>query len=267
MDAWTRRRQFLAASLVVALPRLACAQEFPARPVRIVVPFAPGGGNDVFARHLAAGMTDVLKQQVIVENRAGAGGTIGSDLVAKAKPDGYTLLLGHTGTLAINPSLYPRLPYDANSAFVAVGPLASAPLLLVVPSASKIASVADLVAAAKAAPGKLTFASSGSGTGGHLRGQAAGAGGGNRPGPRSLSGHGAGAERPGRRAGRPDVQRDPAGNAASGKRPLARARGHRRPSQRPPPAGAHGRRSRHPGLRKHARLRAGGAEGHAARAC
>jgi tripartite-type tricarboxylate transporter receptor subunit TctC len=153
------------------LPRLAFAQDFPARPIRIVVPFAPGGGNDVFARHLAASMTDVLKQQVIVENRAGAGGTIGSDLVAKAKPDGYTLLLGHTGTLAINPSLYPRLPYDARNAFVAVGPLASAPLLLVVPSASRIGSVEDLVAAAKAAPGKLTFASSGSGTGGHLAGK------------------------------------------------------------------------------------------------
>jgi len=133
MDEPTRwqRRQLLAAALTIGLPRLAFAQDFPMRPIRIVVPFAPGGGNDVFARHLAASMTDVLKQQVIVENRAGAGGTIGSDLVAKAKPDGYTLLLGHTGTLAINPSLYPRLPYDAKNAFVAVGPLASAPLVRV----------------------------------------------------------------------------------------------------------------------------------------
>jgi len=166
-----QRRQILVAALAIALPRLACAQDFPARPIRIVVPFAPGGGNDVFARHLAASMSEALKQQVIVENRAGAGGTIGSDIVAKAKPDGYTLLLGHTGTLAINPSLYPRLPYDAKKAFVAVGPLASAPLVLVVPSGSRIGSVADLVTAAKAAPGKLTFASSGSGTGGHLAGK------------------------------------------------------------------------------------------------
>ena len=168
---WVGRRQVLIASLAIALPCRAFAQDFPARPVRIVVPFAPGGGNDVFARHLAASMSEVLEQQVIVENRAGAGGTIGSDIVAKAKPDGYTLLLGHTGTLAINPSLYPRLPYDAKNAFVAVGPLASAPLVLVVPSASRIGSVADLIASAKAAPGKLTFASSGSGTGGHLAGK------------------------------------------------------------------------------------------------
>jgi tripartite-type tricarboxylate transporter receptor subunit TctC len=165
------RRQVLIASLAITLPGRAFPQDFPARPVRIVVPFAPGGGNDVFARHLAASMSEVLEQQVIVENRAGAGGTIGSDIVAKAKPDGYTLLLGHTGTLAINPSLYPRLPYDAKNAFVAVGPLASAPLVLVVPSASRIGSVADLIASAKAAPGKLTFASSGSGTGGHLAGK------------------------------------------------------------------------------------------------
>ena len=166
-----RRHIVRLAAVALTLPRFAFAQEFPARLVKIVVPFAPGGGNDVFARHLAGKMSEVLKQQVIVENRAGAGGTIGSDLVAKAAPDGYTLLLGHTGTLAINPALYPRLPYDAKNAFVAVGPLASAPLVLVVPSASKFQSLQDVVAAAKAAPGKLTFASSGSGTGGHLAGK------------------------------------------------------------------------------------------------
>jgi tripartite-type tricarboxylate transporter receptor subunit TctC len=160
-----------ALGLAIAVPGTAFAQTFPSRPVRIVVPFAPGGGNDVFARHLAGRMTDLLKQQVVVENRAGAGGTIGSDIVAKAAPDGYTLLLGHTGTLAINPALYPRLPYDARTAFVAVGPLASAPLVLVVPSASPLTSLAELLTAAKAAPGKLTFASSGSGTGGHLAGK------------------------------------------------------------------------------------------------
>ena len=135
-----RRRRLLlrtmtafAAAGVLPLAGPATAQDFPARPIRIVVPFAPGGGNDVFARHLASRMSEVLKQQVMVENKAGAGGTIGSDIVAKSAPDGYTLLLGHTGTLAINPSLYPRLPYDAATAFVAVGPLAAAPLLLVVP--------------------------------------------------------------------------------------------------------------------------------------
>jgi tripartite-type tricarboxylate transporter receptor subunit TctC len=166
-----RRRILQLAAVAMIQPRLALAQPFPARAVKIVVPFAPGGGNDVFARHLAARMSEVLGQQVIVENRAGAGGTIGSDLVAKAPADGYTLLLGHTGTLAINPALYPRLPYDAKNAFDAVGPLASAPLVLVVPAASKLQSLADIVAAAKADAGKLTFASSGSGTGGHLAGK------------------------------------------------------------------------------------------------
>jgi tripartite-type tricarboxylate transporter receptor subunit TctC len=163
-----RRRVIRLAFVAAAMPRLVFAQDFPERTVKIVVPFAPGGGNDVFARHLASSMSEVLKQSVIVENRAGAGGTLGSDLVAKAKPDGYTLLLGHTGTLAINPALYPRLPYDAKNAFVAVGPLASAPLVLVVPSGGRFMSISDLVAAAKAEPGKLTYASSGSGTGGHL---------------------------------------------------------------------------------------------------
>src|SRR4051812_168804 len=88
-----RRSIVRLACVAAAMPRLAFAQEYPSRPVKIVVPFAPGGGNDVFARHLASGMTEVLKQQVIVENRAGAGGTLGSDIVAKAAPDGYTLLL------------------------------------------------------------------------------------------------------------------------------------------------------------------------------
>lgn len=163
------RRCILRLAAIAALsPRFGQAEDFPTRTVRIVVPFAPGGGNDVFARHLAASMAEMLKQQVIVENRAGAGGTLGSDIVAKAKPDGYTLLLGHTGTLAINPALYPNMPYDAKSAFVAVGPLASAPLVLVVPSASRFRLVSDLIEAARAEPGKLTYASSGSGTGGHL---------------------------------------------------------------------------------------------------
>ena len=175
-DRRTVRLRAVLAGLAIGIAALASpgpshAQDFPARTVKIIVPFAPGGGNDVFARHLAGKMSEVLKQQVIVENRAGAGGTIGTDLVAKAAPDGYTLLLGHTGTLAINPSLYPRLPYDAKNAFVAVGPLASTPLVLVVPAASTFKSLGDVVSAAKAAPGKLTFASSGSGTGGHLAGK------------------------------------------------------------------------------------------------
>jgi tripartite-type tricarboxylate transporter receptor subunit TctC len=147
------------------------AQTFPAKPIRIVVPFAPGGGNDVFARQLATRLGETLGQQVVIDNRPGAGGTVGTDAVAKAAPDGYTLLLGHTGTLAINPALYPRLPYDARADFVAVGPLAQAPLVLVVPAGSPAQTLADLIARARAAPGKVSFASSGNGTGGHLAGE------------------------------------------------------------------------------------------------
>ena len=157
--------------VAIALPNPAAAQAWPAKPIRIVVPFAPGGGNDVFARQLATRLGETLKQQVIVDNRPGAGGTVGTDAAAKAAPDGYTLLLGHTGTLAINPALYPKLPYDAKTDLVAVGPLARAPLVLVVPAASRLRTLGDLIAAARAAPGRLSYASSGNGTGGHLAGE------------------------------------------------------------------------------------------------
>jgi tripartite-type tricarboxylate transporter receptor subunit TctC len=169
----TRRVVLQRVSLLAVPPILttAFAQAFPAKPIKIVVPFAPGGGNDVFARQLATQLTTILNAQAFVENRPGAGGTVGTDAVAKAPPDGYTLLLGHTGTLAINPALYPKLPYDARSDFVSIGALASAPLVLVVRNESPIKSFADLLARAKAAPGKLSFASSGNGTGGHLAGE------------------------------------------------------------------------------------------------
>ncbi len=152
-------------------PLRALAQLPAGKPVRIIVPFAPGGGNDVFARQLATQLTTLLGVQVLVDNRPGAGGTVGTDAAAKSPADGSTLLLGHTGTLAINPVLYPKLPYDARNAFVPVAPLASAPLVLVVPAVSPIRTLADLLARAKAAPGKLAFASSGNGTGGHLAGE------------------------------------------------------------------------------------------------
>lgn len=169
-----RRRLFMAGAAGLAtlgVPLRAAAQTVGSKPVRIIVPFAPGGGNDVFARQLATQLTTLLGVQVLVENRPGAGGTVGTDAAAKSAADGSTLLLGHTGTLAINPVLYPKLPYDARNAFVPVAPLASAPLVLVVPSVSPIRTLADLLARAKAAPGKLAFASSGNGTGGHLAGE------------------------------------------------------------------------------------------------
>ncbi len=174
---FARRRHALGLAIgcgvggLLLLPAALRAQAFPSKPVRIVVPFAPGGGNDVFARQLAGRLGDILGQQVIVDNRPGAGGTVGSDAVAKAPPDGHTLLLGHTGTLAINPALYPKLPYNVQRDFVSVAPLASAPLLLVVRSGGSLSSVRDLLAKAKAEPGRLSYASSGNGTGGHLAGE------------------------------------------------------------------------------------------------
>jgi tripartite-type tricarboxylate transporter receptor subunit TctC len=152
-------------------PGLAHAQDYPARPVKLVVPFAPAGGNDVFARLLAQRLSEVWKQQVIVENRPGAGGNIGTEFVAKAPADGYTLLLGHTGTLAINPSLYTKLAVDPQRDFAPISLIASTPLVLVVHPQVPAKSVAELLAMAKEKPGKLNFASSGSGTGSHLAGE------------------------------------------------------------------------------------------------
>jgi tripartite-type tricarboxylate transporter receptor subunit TctC len=149
----------------------AMAQDFPNHPVRLVVPFAPGGGNDVFARLLAQGLSTAWKQQVIVDNRPGAGGNIGSEQVAKAPADGYTLLLGHTGTLAINPSLYQKMGYDPQKDLAPIATIASAPLVLVVHPSVNAQSVKDLIALAKAQAGQLNFASSGSGTGSHLAGE------------------------------------------------------------------------------------------------
>jgi tripartite-type tricarboxylate transporter receptor subunit TctC len=144
------------------------AQPYPAKPVRLVVPFPPSGGNDVFARLLAQKLSEAWKQQVLVENRPGAGGNLGTEFVARAAPDGYTLLLGHTGTLAINPALYAKTGYDPQRDFAPIALLASAPLVLVVNPGSALRSVGDIVAMARAKPGELNYASSGSGTGSHL---------------------------------------------------------------------------------------------------
>jgi tripartite-type tricarboxylate transporter receptor subunit TctC len=144
------------------------AQTYPAKPVHLVVPFPPSGGNDVFARAVALKLSEAWNQQVLVENRPGAGGSVGTEFVAKAAPDGYTLLLGHTGTLAINPALYPKIGYDTLRDFAPIAPLASAPLVLVANPGTSIRTVRDILAQAKANPEKLTIASSGNGTGSHL---------------------------------------------------------------------------------------------------
>ncbi len=144
------------------------AQGYPDRLVRIVVPFAPGGATDVVARALAARLTPLWQQQVVVENRPGAGGNIGADLVAKASPDGYTLLLASPAEIAINQHLYAKMPYDPARDLLPVSKVASAPLLLVVNSQSPVKTVAELVAFAKSSPRGATYASSGTGGPQHL---------------------------------------------------------------------------------------------------
>ena len=150
---------------------LAAAQTYPTKSIRIVVPFPPGGATDMLARDVAQKLTEVWAQPVIVDNRPGAAGNIGSELVAKAAPDGYTLEMGTVGTHAINASLYAKMPYDHVKDFVPVILVASVPNVLVVNPAVPVNSVAELVAYAKANPGKLNFASSGAGTSIHLSGE------------------------------------------------------------------------------------------------
>jgi tripartite-type tricarboxylate transporter receptor subunit TctC len=149
----------------------AFAQPFPNRPIRLVVPFPPGGPTDIVARPLAQMLGESLKQSVIVDNRGGAGGLIGADLVAKSPPDGYTLLMGTVGTNAINGALYSKLPYDPIRDFTPITLVASAPIAVVVNPKAGIASVQDLIAHAKSNPGKVSFGSAGNGTPGHLTGE------------------------------------------------------------------------------------------------
>jgi tripartite-type tricarboxylate transporter receptor subunit TctC len=165
-------RRFALASLLA----LACAsgfaqQAYPTKPVRLVVPFPPGGTTDILARAVAQKLTETLGQQVVVDNKPGAGGNIGSDMVAKSPPDGYTLLMGTVGTHAINASLYAKMPYDHVKDFAPVILVAGVPNVLVVTPGLPVHSVTELIAYAKANPDKLTFASSGSGTSIHLAGE------------------------------------------------------------------------------------------------
>ncbi len=142
------------------------AQNYPAKPIRIVVPYPPGGGTDVVARTLAQKMTEVMGQQVLVDNRAGANGIIGSDAVAKAAPDGYTVLIT-LATHVINPALYAKLPYGPDD-HAPVTVLAEYPFVITVHPSLPVKNVKDLIAFAKLRPGQLTFASSGNGSGPHL---------------------------------------------------------------------------------------------------
>ena len=166
----TRRFAFtlaLALGASAAAP-LALAQSYPSRPVTLVVPFPPGGGTDTGGRVIAEQLSRRWGQTVIVENKGGAAGQIGADLVAKAKPDGYTLLLGNIGTQAINPSLYAKLPYDPDKAFAPVSLVAELPLVMMVNPAVAARTPAEFIALAKAQAGKLSYSSSGAGGAPHL---------------------------------------------------------------------------------------------------
>jgi tripartite-type tricarboxylate transporter receptor subunit TctC len=162
-----RLTQVVAAVAVAFVALSACAQGYPTRPVRMIAPFAPGGGTDISARVLAEGLTRVLGQTVVVDNRPGAGSTLGTDLAAKASPDGYTLLLGNI-SMAFNAALYRKLPYDTLSDFTALSLVTDQPNILVAHPSLPAKTLGEFSALARAQPGKLTYGSAGNGSGTHL---------------------------------------------------------------------------------------------------
>ena len=159
------------AMLVAATFSSAAGQGYPTRPIRLIVPFAPGGNIDITARAIAPGLTEVLGQTIVVDNRGGAGGVIGTDLVAKSAPDGYNLVLASSGTVTVAPSLYSKLPYDPLKDLTPVMRLSYVPIVLVIHPANPAKTIRDFIALAKSRPGKLTMASGGSGTSNHLAGE------------------------------------------------------------------------------------------------
>jgi tripartite-type tricarboxylate transporter receptor subunit TctC len=167
------------ASLAIALLALgicgnvdiARAQTYPNRTITLVVPFPPGGSTSIVGRLIADKMSQLLGQSIVVDNRGGAGGTVGTKAVTKSEPDGYTLLLGYTGTLAIGPSLYRNVGYDPRKDFAPIGMIGSAPSSLVAHPSFPAKTVAELIAYAKANPGKVNFGSAGVGTVGHITGE------------------------------------------------------------------------------------------------
>jgi len=157
----------VAGALAFLLPTAVIAQTFPAKPIRLIVPSAPGGGADVTARIIGPKLSEYLRQQVVIENRAGAGTMIGGEAVARAAPDGYTLLLA-TAPLAINPAMYKKVPYDATRDFAHVSQVVALPNLLIAHPSLPVRNVQELIGFAKARPGQLSFASAGVGTAPHL---------------------------------------------------------------------------------------------------
>jgi tripartite-type tricarboxylate transporter receptor subunit TctC len=167
----TRIATLLLAALCLACGPAAADEPFPSHGLRIIVPFAAGGAVDVLARVTAQPLSEALGQPVVVDDRTGAGGNVGGDLVAKAAPDGYTLLLATTGLLTINPTIYREMPFSPSRDLAPVARLATVPNLMVINPDLPVFNVADFIAYAKARPGKLFFASPGKGTGIHLSGE------------------------------------------------------------------------------------------------
>ena len=168
-----KARHLIGALLFLFMASLATAQTgtFPDKPVTIVVPFPPGGGTDAGARLIAHKLSALWGQPVIIENKSGAAGMVGSDYASRAKPDGYTLLIGNIGTFSINPSLYKKMSYDPDKAFTPISMIAELPYFLLVTPSMKVNNIKELIAYAKSHPGSVTYASSGSGSGPHLAGE------------------------------------------------------------------------------------------------
>ncbi len=156
------------AGIVLTAAQSAVAQDYPERPITLVVPYAAGGGNDVMARIVGEKMSKTLGQQIVIENRGGAGGSIATRMVARATPDGYTLGLGGTGTLAVAPTLYPNAGYDPRKDFAPVGLIATSALVVLVHPSVPAKTLKELIALAKSKPGQINFASAGVGSGMHL---------------------------------------------------------------------------------------------------
>jgi tripartite-type tricarboxylate transporter receptor subunit TctC len=166
-----QRRTLLSLAALSSLPGLARAQAWPAKPIRYVVPFAPGGTTDILARLIGPKLGIALGQTIVVDNRAGAGGVLGADAVAKSPPDGHTILGSTISTQAINPALNPKIPYNAAKDFAPVTMIGATSNALVVPASSPFKTAPELIAFARKNPGKLSFSSAGTGTSQHMGGE------------------------------------------------------------------------------------------------
>jgi tripartite-type tricarboxylate transporter receptor subunit TctC len=162
---------YAAVLLAVAVCGPASAQQYPAKPIRMIIGFPPGGGTDIIGRIVAQRMSEGLKQQILPDNRGGASGQIGAELAAKAPPDGYTVMMAHIAAMAILPSLYPRLPYDPVKDFTTVSLVATSPNVVIVHPSLPVKNIKDLIALARSRPGQIHYESSGIGTVQHLAGE------------------------------------------------------------------------------------------------